>query len=266
MKAHQFESILLEKEQQELLAALVEAARSIPRDQRQKFMVVQTFAGTAVYHPGLPGGSLKEIYAGDLEILAQAGLLNLYNTQRGTSVFDVTPLGFRYYEWMKQRAGEPVRQVEQEIIGYLDSESFRKRYPDAWAKWHAAASLLWEADTEQQLTLIGHLCREALQEFTTHLVKEFQPPGVDGEKSHTKARLKAVLGCLPHLGSTERPFLDALISYWETVNDLIQRQEHGAQREKESLKWEDARRVAFHTLLVMYEVARAVARCEAPKQ
>lgn len=262
MDERRFESILLEKEQQGLLAVLVEAARNVPREQRQKFMVIQTFEGTTINHPGLPR-DLAGIYIGDLQVLAQEGLLNLTYTQRGTPVFDVTPLGFRYYEWLKQRAGEPIQQVEQEIIGYLDSESFRKRYPDAFTKWREAASLLREADTEQKLTVIGHLCREALQEFTTHLVEEFQPPNVDSEKSHTIARLKAVLGCLTYLTSTEKPFLDALVSYWGTVSDLVQRQEHGAQREREGLGWEDARRVVFHTALVMYEVARAVARCEA---
>lgn len=267
MDERRLESILLEKEQQELLAVLVEAARNVPQEHREKFIAMQIFGQSLawVIHPGLPR-DFEGAYMGDLEILAQERLINLSYGQGGRASFDVTPLGFRYYKWLKQRAGETIQQVEQEIIGYLDSESFRKRYPNAFAKWREAASLLWEADTEQKLTVIGHLCREALQEFTTHLVGEFQPPDVDSEKSHTIARLKAVLERLIHLGSTEKPFLDALISYWRTVNDLAQRQEHGAQREKEGLGWEDARRVVFHTALVMYEVARAVARCEAPKR
>jgi len=53
-------------------------------------------------------------------------------------------------------------------------------------------------------------------------------------------------------------FLDALLVYWGTACDLVQRQEHGSQREGAPLTWEDARRVVFQTMLVMYEVGRAV--------
>jgi hypothetical protein len=56
------------------------------------------------------------------------------------------------------------------------------------------------------------------------------------------------------------PFLDALIAYWGTVSDLLQRQEHGAQREGHDLVNEDARRVVFHTCLVIYELDRAITR------
>ncbi len=53
-------------------------------------------------------------------------------------------------------------------------------------------------------------------------------------------------------------FLEALIGYWGTVSDLIQRQVHGAQREVERLGIEDGRRVVYQTLNVMYEVDRAL--------
>jgi hypothetical protein len=46
--------------------------------------------------------------------------------------------------------------------------------------------------------------------------------------------------------------------YWGTVNDLIQRQEHGAQREGGALAWEDGRRVVFQTAIVMFEIDRSL--------
>jgi len=259
-----FENVLLEKEQEELLMVLVEASRNVPREQRQKFIAVQTLGRTLaeVIHPGLPN-DFEGVYIGDLEILAQQGLLNLSYGQYSSVNFHVTPFGTRYYEWLKGNKREPARQVEQEVRAYLDSDVFRRKYSKAFEKWQEAETLLWEADTEQKQTVIGHLCREALQEFATHLVDRFPPSEVDENKSHTIARLKAVLGQFSHLGSTERLFLEALIAYWGTVSDLIQRQEHGAQREKEGLLWEDARRVVFHTMLVMHEVARVVGRCTA---
>ena len=53
--------------------------------------------------------------------------------------------------------------------------------------------------------------------------------------------------------------IEALVHYFGTVSDLNQRQEHGATRESESLTPEDARRVVFHSMLVMYEVDRTLA-------
>jgi hypothetical protein len=64
----------------------------------------------------------------------------------------------------------------------------------------------------------------------------------------TVARIRSVLEHLAGLlGATEKPLLDALLTYWGTVSDLVQRQEHGAQREGESLSWADSRRVVFQT-------------------
>jgi hypothetical protein len=62
------------------------------------------------------------------------------------------------------------------------------------------------------------------------------------------------------LGTTEKPFLDALLGYWGTVSDLIQRQEHGGQKEGQSLVWEDGRRVVFQTAVVMFEIDRSLSR------
>ena len=39
--------------------------------------------------------------------------------------------------------------------------------------------------------------------------------------------------------------------------DLVQRQEHGGQKEGEPLGWEDGRRVVFQTANVMVELHRA---------
>ena len=59
-------------------------------------------------------------------------------------------------------------------------------------------------------------------------------------------------------GDLTSEWLDALIRYWGTVSDLVQRQVHDATREGASLTVEDSRRVVFQTAMVMYEVDRAV--------
>jgi hypothetical protein len=60
------------------------------------------------------------------------------------------------------------------------------------------------------------------------------------------------------LGEARSHLLDALLAYWGEVNDLLQRQEHGGQKEGEPLTWEDGRRAVFHTAIVMYEIDRTL--------
>lgn len=89
----------------------------------------------------------------------------------------------------------------------------------------------------------------------------YRPANVPEDKAKTVARLRAVLNQhADQLGTTAKPFLDALLAYWGTVNDLVQRQEHGGQKEGAVLLWEDGRRVVFQTAVVMYEVDQGLSR------
>jgi hypothetical protein len=250
--------VSLEREQEELLKALVEATRNVPRDQRQKFHCLSDGEGDHVLHPGLPGRELR-IYEGDIDILDAEGLLNVtYSRQPGTRSFDVTPLRLRLYEELQHRSGAPAQQVEERLQRHLEGDAFQQKYPEAYRKWAEAAELLWASDSQEQLTTIGHLCREAVQEFATGLVDQYQPPGVDQNKAHDVNRVQAVLDQhRAQLGTTAAPFLDALVAYWRTVSALVQRQEHGVQKAA-SLVWEDGRRVVFQTLVVMFEIDRAL--------
>jgi hypothetical protein len=261
MSSASWSSVLLEPEQEELLKALVEATRNVPRNERQKFIFTQSWGpGDRISHPGLPG-QMMGAYEGDLDVLEREGLLNVsYTGQRGNRFFDVSPLGFRFYEEMQRRLGTPAQQVEEGLKRYLEADAFQQKYPAAYRKWAEAEKLLWASDSEQQLTTIGHLCREAMQEFATALVDRHQPPGVrDTDKAHTVARIRTVLNQhASRLGTTAAPFFDALLAYWGTVSDLVQRQEHGAQKEGRPLIWEDGRRVVFQTAIVMFEVDRAL--------
>jgi hypothetical protein len=252
------DQIPLLSEQQDLLAKLVEASRNVPAAEREQFIYAPTFGNSEVQHPGLPATRLPA-YAGDLDVLEGEGLLNVAHRQHGTRLFDVTPRGFQVYEELRRHADTPHRQVEGDLMRYLDSDAFQRSYPEAYRKWSQAAELLWGSDSEQQLTMVGHLCREAMQEFATALVDRHQPPGVDTDKARDVARIRAVLDQhKPRLGTTAAPFLDALLAYWGTVTDLVQRQEHGAQKEGRQLVWEDGRCVVFQTAVVMFEIDRAL--------
>jgi len=253
-----FDRILLEPVQEELLITIVEAARNTPLDQRTKFFITQSFGGESLEHPSILKDR-SQIYFGDIEALAREKLLALGYNSHNLPNFDVTPLGFKFYEFLKNRIGEPVDRVETTMLKYLDAHSFQQKYPEAYKKWVIAEQSLWATDNTEQWTSLGHLCREAVQEFADVLVERFQSPDPPKDKTKTVARLKAVLKIKSkELGETEKPFLDALLVYWGTVNDLIQRQEHGGQKEGRPLIWEDARRVVFQTIIVMFEIDKAL--------
>jgi len=250
----------LEPEQKELLIAMVEAHRNVPKEKRQGFLFSSSKGGSTIMHEGLANGEIPA-FIGDLNALTNLDFLQPRYGSSGTPIFDVSPSGFKYYEHLANSERQPVRKLEEKVINYLGADHFKKQYARAFEKWASASNKLWSADSEKQLTEIGHLCREAMQEFVTVLVDEFKPPQVDTDKAHTVARLKALTKLkTKQLGTTLTPFLEALIAYWGTVSDLVQRQEHASMKEGKPLVWEDGRRVIFQTAIVMFEIAEAMLR------
>jgi len=253
-----FENVLLEEHQRELLGRLIEADQATANDRRQEFIVIRLMQrGTEVHHPGLPGQRLTA-YQGDLDTLVGEGLLRS-RPSRSHESLDITPRGFEYYRHIKAEVADPVARVESAMLALLRSEDFRSRHPIAFDKWAAAEARLHTAGDED-LTVIGHLCREAVQAFVTGLVERHKPTDAPENPKSTKSRLRAVLKKIIGVGETERAVLEALGTYWDAVSDLIQRQEHGAEREGTKLTGEDARRVVFQACVVMYEVDRTVSR------
>ncbi len=254
-----FDDVLLEPEHEELLVKLVEAQKSVPAEKREPFIHIRTNQGDFAIGGG---GRCENICCpvSFYKALLNEGLLDIVAIGgRGSENFDVTPRGYRYYGHLKTRSGQPVHQVETEIRSFLDGPDFQAKYPLAYQKWVEAEQLLWPSDSERQYTKIGHIAREAAQEFAAELVNRFQAPNVDPNKAATKNRLKAVVAHRSgQLGTTEKAFLDALIEYWQALLDLVQRQEHGGQKEGEPLSWEDGRRVAFQLAVVMYEIDRSL--------
>lgn len=257
-------TIRLDGEQEELLSLLVEADRRMPRDQRAIFDVCGPVTGSSIstiIHRGLSNGRL-EVFRGDIEILDQQGLLIVSKKDElGNLSFYINPRGFEHYRNIKMKIIEPTQRVESTIKLFLSADRFQKDYPHAFQKWIEAESKLWTSDTPEQFTTIGLLCREAMQEFATKLVERNKPLNADENKAHDVARIKAVLNQRANqLGITERPFLEALVHYWGTVTDLVQRQVHGNQKGSRPLIWEDGRRIVFQTAVVMFEVDSAISR------
>jgi hypothetical protein len=247
----------LEQEQIDLLCLLVETARSIPRDKRDKFHLIEASNESFLKHWALPNWS-PDCYRGDIETLAREGLLNLQMTQNGGFNFDLWPEAFAVYEKIKASHGEPVDAVEQTVRHYLLGYNFQVTYKAAFARWADAERKLWSADSHKELTAIGLLCREAVQEFVDILVRNHKLPDFDPDKSHTIARLKSLIKFKsPSLSSAVSGFLEALLAYFGSLDDLIQRQVHGALKEGQQLQWEDARRIVFQSAVVMYEIERS---------
>lgn len=256
------EHILLEQEQKDLLSTFVEASRNVPRGKREKFLCIGGIVGmeyqSTISHPGLLNGEYVA-YDEDVEMLGRNFLVECSDRNRGSKMLHVTPLGFQYYEKIKAESAETIQHIEDTVSSYLHSYRFQRKYAIAYEKWSEAEKMLWSTDSIQQLTMMGHLCREAIQEFVSVLVETYRPKNVTNDPAKTVARLKAIISIKFHNDrQTERAFLDALICYWGTLSDLIQRQEHDSQKEGQSLVWEDGRRVIFHTAIVMFEIDKSL--------
>jgi hypothetical protein len=251
----------LEPEQDELLARMVEGARSVPRADRE-WLLMSYGGGSFLQGPGIGRADVPD---GDVYMLERAGYIHAvrYSPRDSNPTFVITPEGRDRYA--KTRGREPVARQEGELRRFLDGETFRAGYPEAYAKWTEADALLWRADSEREFTTVGHKVREALQHFATEAVDRYRPSEVETNPALVNKRLGAVIAkLLPGLGDARGDLLKALGDYSEAALNLTQRQEHGAMKEGDDLTWNDARRVVFHTGSVMYEFAEAFREAATP--
>lgn len=249
----------LEQEQVELFELIVEASRSVSREQRHPFILRKTM-GPSVRVQG--NGLTKRVVDGDIETLTERGVLSVMSYHSSGSGFNflVSPEGFAAYEKRRNAVDSQTENIEEVVSLHLKSEAFRTAHPKSFEKWSGASELLWHSDSEKELTTIGHKCREALQLFADELVAEEELVGEEPNVQKTINRIQAVVNARKHdLGDTKVDFLEALVTYWRAVNGLTQRQEHAGQREGEQLNWEDGRRLVFQTAILMFEIDRAMA-------
>lgn len=250
---NQWDHILLEPSQRDLLTALVEAARRTPIEKRRDFWFDHGVgdARARIRHPGLHG--LLLAHESDLQILERERLVLLRYEGARSGWADVTPRGQRYFDYVKQSAVESVAAIESEVMRFLDQESFTSRFPQTTAKWLEANAALATARNDVGPSTVGHLAREAMQEFAAELSAEFPLISVTADKTKTANRLHALVQAVQ--SKTTKDFAEALITYWRAVSDLVQALEHSGLRESTQPSWEDARRVIFQSAIVMYEVA-----------
>ncbi|MDQ3552848.1 MAG: hypothetical protein M3395_00345 [Chloroflexota bacterium] len=171
----------------------------------------------------------------------------------------VTPLGFRFYERLRTQSAEPVTQLEDEIRRWLDGKAFADRHPRALAAWRAAMAGLWAADDQSAFRAIGGHCREAMQLYSTDLVKRLEPADVDHDSAHTRNRLRAAVNARrSELGDTASDVLEAFVTTWDATDNAVQQLAHAGQKQGRQLAWEDVRRTVFLAGVVMFELDRAL--------
>jgi len=245
----------IEKEQAELLLALVEAYRR----RREPFAVIEVMNAMGhvlVRHPGFT--EEMSVPPNDLRMLEREGFLLVTERGRGIRFLIPTPEAQEFYRSVKTERSTPIARVETEVRQFLSSSAM-DFYPRAFAAWRRSESLYRQLDAaDPRLSEIGHQCREAIQAFAAELAKRHRVTEIDPDPTKTINRVTAVLRA--RTGDTVAEFLDALIDYWRKLTSLVQRQEHSGQKEGRPVDLEDARLVVFQTLMVMYEVHRAASR------
>ena len=245
-----FDHIILEPEQQDLFIRMVENVRTVPRENRIPMVEANSKDGTCLI---MPKGQITGYAYGDPDALAITGLLQMDYGSSGSKRYAISPIGYQYYDWLMKQQGKPVERIEKQTFRYLEFEDFRKAYPEAYRKIKQAEEMIWAADKEEQFTIIGHLCRESVQDFADGLYNKVMSAAYDGPKTQTNNRIEALI--TENCGSKKvRKYLRALFDYWKAVGGLIQKQEHRAEKEKEQLTWEDSRRLVFQTVNVMAEL------------
>lgn len=134
-----FRNILLEPEQEGLLVKLVEASRNTPDGKRKQFYYAEAF-DPFILHSGLPSGKIS-VHIPDLKVLNRTQLISVNPRDSDSGTFDILPLGFRYYEYLKSKSGVPPLRLQSVPRNYLSSEQFQKYFPNAYRKWTEAETL-----------------------------------------------------------------------------------------------------------------------------
>jgi len=160
---------------------------------------------------------------------------------------------------------EPVEQIMTENRRLIASGRFAEVFPNVFEPWADAETLLFADDAEAQLTTVGHKIREAAQAFATAMIQTFGADDPPADVKLVKKRLGAVIAHnRPMVGDKQRRLLKSLGDLWETTVDLIERQEHAAQKEGEPVSWNDGRRIVTLTMFLMIEFVTVLEDREVP--
>jgi hypothetical protein len=172
--------------------------------------------------------------------------------------FVLTKRGYDTYDDLLRDSADRVATIEKDVTGYLRGDVIASRYPEAYRLWLRAEQQLVSGRGEN-LTVVGHTAREALQSFASELVELHEVANAPADPAKTVARVRSVIAAhRESLGERRAAVLEALLAYWGTVNDLAQRLEHAGQREGRPVARDEARQLLYLTAQVIFEIDRSL--------
>lgn len=249
----------LDQEQKEEFIKFIDTYKDIIRNKSHKFLAHHLLNENTLINHTLKEDIKYEMHTINFEAFCESGLFHTSNSSSQGARFIINQHGLKIYEELKNERILPFKGIEKTVIEYLKSSHFIDKFPKAYKKWLNAENVFSKELSNENLTTIGHLCRESLQEFSDELL-EIKSIQNTFEKSKIIDKMRAIFDNIDTIkrSKSTKAFLNALLNYWGSLSDLVQKQEHDSQKEGEILTNEDARRIIFHTAIIMYEIDKTI--------
>lgn len=102
-----FSQVILEREQQDLFIQIVDIMKQVPRENRGWMIEANTKDGTCLIMPKINSyqNNITGFARGDLEMIAEAGLMKGEATRSGGNRYVLKPIALKYYDWLLERQG-----------------------------------------------------------------------------------------------------------------------------------------------------------------
>jgi len=155
-------------------------------------------------------------------------------------------------EWKADQGPEALLEEKRRFA----ESTVERLYPTAFAHLRKAMKVLCEGTDETDWSTVGHDCRLAMQDFAQAVYERFYPAAKQEPLSLEKSveKIRRVLARQPKTSQTLASMVEALLTYWGTVTDYVQRAEHRSQKEGGQITEEDAKRCILYSYLVLAEI------------
>jgi hypothetical protein len=164
---------------------------------------------------------------------------------------------------------EDFERIEDYLRAYLESERFRSSHPLACGRWLVAWEMLWCADSRAKVLAVGGRADAAMGAFAISLLERDamlasypQWPDLLADGSSPAEPLEILSAFTSsyrtELGEERRELLEGLFEHWRALAEAMRRHREGAPGTGERVRWEDGRRLALFTALVMVEIDRSL--------
>ncbi len=241
----------LSPEAKNLFFEMVEAHMAASGD--RFFLFLRHFGGNSLFLAAEPRRDWENVDGGILEDLATYGLLSFSQPGRDPN-YRVTLESIAFYRWLMAREGNPVEQPEQDVLRFVESETFARRHPGCSHHISEALDLLRSDRTDDQTIseLGGHL-RNAIFDLSSDLLEN---PDYDREKPEAPLRRLIEQSTAT---DREKKVLAILVDLMSAVLSLDQRLTHvrdESDQRRPLRSWDEVRRAVFTTVFACVELDR----------